>query len=608
MKANAEVLRTPRRSDRCTTFASAPTSDNLNPSAGNARFAYLPDLWIEGESAMPPVSPKPSSERNIALCYVRRSVVRTEKHLATVEIQRENIMRLCEHYGWTPEWYEDVEGHKSAMHEKNRPGWLALKARLGGLDVATVVVNDLSRLQRNRVRLMRFIRYLRFRHIRLVLADQFPPIDLTTRQGRDYLELIASYDQWYSAEIAYRRKAHIQNKKSKHKTVGLPPFGTVRNTEGYLIPSTEGVWLLPDGTWEAGDIRKDGPISGRVWRGYFECAGFILEMFVEGRVPHEICQRLTQGGFAFADRYKRPALLETRDILRITHNWVEYGGGIMDRSAVKRHYDEMEIRSIELHPEHSVFDTELLYRVGETIVARSERKNAHKRRNEPTESTYSFTGVFFCSHCYRLAKQQNNPRLISRLLAHRRGKYFVHLGGLQCGRERAQVSQYRLEYEFLEIVKRLALKDPDLNPALTYLETSFENVDAEAFEKEKAAALKHCGRKLDAIRHVYCEGDMSREEYHFRKAEIEEEINHWQAKPGIVEPQHVRKLMAADTVGNLLATWKTSSEAQRNRMAKKLFKYLVYDLDKQKIVAFKLTPAFEPHLVLEERSGSSRLL
>ncbi|NLF79241.1 MAG: recombinase family protein [Chloroflexi bacterium] len=67
-----------------------------------------------------------SAPAQIALCYVRQSFTRDETDKDSPERQRANIERACQENGWTPEWYEDAEGHKSARTVKNRPGWLAL--------------------------------------------------------------------------------------------------------------------------------------------------------------------------------------------------------------------------------------------------------------------------------------------------------------------------------------------------------------------------------------------------------------------------------------------------------------------------------------------------
>ena len=85
---------------------------------------------------------------NVALCYIRQSQTRNDEDTNSPVRQRANITMVCEKYGWTPEWFEDAEGHKSGRDIKNRPGWLALQARLGDPDVIALVANDLSRLHR----------------------------------------------------------------------------------------------------------------------------------------------------------------------------------------------------------------------------------------------------------------------------------------------------------------------------------------------------------------------------------------------------------------------------------------------------------------------------
>ncbi len=49
----------------------------------------------------------------VALCYVRKSWTRDETDQISPERQRSHIQAVCDANGWTPEWYEDTEGHKS---------------------------------------------------------------------------------------------------------------------------------------------------------------------------------------------------------------------------------------------------------------------------------------------------------------------------------------------------------------------------------------------------------------------------------------------------------------------------------------------------------------
>ena len=97
---------------------------------------------------MPSPDRSTNAPRSIALCYVRLSMSRDESDLNSPERQRANIQAECDRRGWIAEWHQDVEGHKSGTKEENRPGWLALKARLADPDVVGIIANDLSRLHR----------------------------------------------------------------------------------------------------------------------------------------------------------------------------------------------------------------------------------------------------------------------------------------------------------------------------------------------------------------------------------------------------------------------------------------------------------------------------
>src|SRR5690349_11103730 len=119
-------------------------------------------------------------ERKVALCYVRQSYTRDPNDMNSPERQSENIQRVCERNGWIPEWYRDTDGHKSGRHEKNRPGWLALKARLGDPDIAALVANDLSRLHRKGWRVGDLIDYVEEHGVHLVLAAPGRELDMSS--------------------------------------------------------------------------------------------------------------------------------------------------------------------------------------------------------------------------------------------------------------------------------------------------------------------------------------------------------------------------------------------------------------------------------------------
>ena len=539
-----------------------------------------------------------TTERTVALCYVRRSWVKDAKDMVSPEIQRRNIQRICEAHEWTPEWYEDAEGHKSGMYEKNRPGWLALKARLADGDVAALVANDLSRLHRKGWRIGDLLDFVDQHGIKLLLADPSKQIDFSTPHGRMIAQLSAIFDEWYVMDVSMRRKANIAYRKSQNKTVGLPPFGTKRNDTGYLIPSDDGVWLMPDGTWIAGKQGDDAPSHATVWRGYYNCAQQILKEFSEGKTRARICDELTAQGFAFRGRNGLPSPLETDDIRRITHNWVEYGGRVIDSHAKSRRYEEMDLSTLAPDPERTVFDPALLMAVGRQLVARSTRQLGKGRRR--SRQVYPLSSLIYCAHCQSLASKQQNDTLKTRLIGgSKKQNYYVHRAGIQCGRTRNQIPRHVLETEFLGLIRLLTV-DTDLTDSMLRLaaETHPAASDDTDIEALRNTAIAKCRRKLEAAKNLYADGEITREEYLKRKDQSEREIAHWRAYTTQTQRLVTEMMMCMDAVSKLSQLWDGSANEDRNRMAHALFDYIVFDLDKRRIVDFKLKPWMDEFLVL----------
>lgn len=92
---------------------------------------------------------------------------------------------------------------------------------------------------------------------------------------------------------------------------------------------TCGAWLLPDGTFTPGheSEKANPPVEGAVWRGYFECARRILELYAEDRHGREvIAYRIAEEGWAYRDRKQQSRPINEDDIRRVTCNWREYAG------------------------------------------------------------------------------------------------------------------------------------------------------------------------------------------------------------------------------------------------------------------------------------------
>jgi DNA invertase Pin-like site-specific DNA recombinase len=313
-------------------------------------------------------------KRTVALCYIRQSQTRDENDMDSPDRQRANIQIACDQNGWAPEWYEDAEGHKSGTKVTNRPGWMALHARLGDPDVAALVANDLARLHRKGWRVGELLDFVDEHGVKLVLAAPGKQMDFSTPQGRIVAQLSAIFDEWYAVDIAQRAKDSISHRKRRGITVGLPPFGTVRDDNGYLTPSGEGARLPPDRTYATGNQHKP-PMPRAIWRGYFECAEYILKSYAINRHGIDaIAYKMQTEGWPFRDRHGNPRPIHSEDIRRVISNWAEYGGHVSQRRARERHALDLKIDKIDLIEERSVFPVELLYRVAQVRRERSIRR------------------------------------------------------------------------------------------------------------------------------------------------------------------------------------------------------------------------------------------
>lgn len=193
---------------------------------------------------MPPrKAAKTVQQRNIALCYIRQSYTEDEEDKASPDRQRALIAARVEQEGWIAEWYEDVEGHKSARFVNNRPAWLQLKKRLSDPDVIALVTLDLARLHRKGWRIGDLLDQLETDGVRLVFTRQGYELDTSTYNGKFVAQITAMLDEAYAEDVSRRTKAAVAFLKAQGKNVGRPPFGTIRTKEGYLEPSRMGFGL-----------------------------------------------------------------------------------------------------------------------------------------------------------------------------------------------------------------------------------------------------------------------------------------------------------------------------------------------------------------------------
>lgn len=542
-------------------------------------------------------------ERNIALCYIRQSYTRDDDDKNSPERQRANIEQVCRENGWIPEWYEDADGHKSGRTVKNRPGWLALEKRLGDADVIALVANDLARLHRKGWRVGDLIERLERFGVSLVLAAPNRQIDTSTPMGKIFVQFAAIFDEYYAEDISQRAKDSIQYRKARGISVGKPPFGTVRGADGYLRPSPDGAWLLPNGKFVAGSV-DDRPEEGAIWRGYYECAHLILSLYAENRMGLEsIAYTMNENGWAFCDRYGNPRMVTRDDVRRVVGNWPEYGGMVMDQKSKDRPaYESPNVDELPLREDRAVFPLELVRAVAKVRADRTLRPVDRGVKREA--QAYALSGIAFCAHCDRLAAEDNNPDLRTRFTGRTDAngiRRYKHKTGVTCGCQNRSIPCDVLEEDFGRLLKLLTVNQEAID-LMTELAIQAENGsitdDEEDFERQKQEAIAKANRRIDAARNLYMDGDISREEYLLRKEQNEREIAHWQARTTETKQIALELGMCLEAIEKIARLWDVADDEDRQGMAQNLFEEVVVNVDTRRIESFKLKPWADRFLVL----------
>lgn len=500
--------------------------------------------------------------------------------------------------------YTDTEGHKSGRFVANRPGWLELEKRLGDPDVVAIVTYDLARIHRKGWRVGSLLEKLDHYGVGLVCTRPGYNIDTSTRNGKFMTQIMGMLDEAYAEDVSQRTKAAVAYLRAQGKSVGSPPFGTVRNEEGFLQPLTEGAWFVPETGHFVKAPQDTPPADGAVWRSYYECAAYILEIFAENSLGMEkIAYRLNTEGWPFRDRKGKPRPISQEDVRRVVSNWPEYGGLAPEKRAKDRSAYDDDTDPASLIAERAVFPLELLEEVALVRKERS-RKPADNGIQLRTR-TYPLRGVVYCAHCEAQAAEQDNAGLRTRLTGSvdpRGVARYKHKTGVSCGVTNRTVPADDIEGEVGRLLKLLTVRED----ALEYMtelamlsETGFAgDVEKEDLEKRKREEIALCQRRIDAAVHLYGDGRISREEYQRRVDDNERQIAHWQARTTETERKALELSMCLDAVNRISSVWDTADAEDRQGMIQHLFSEIVFDLDTRRIVSYKLKPWADDFLML----------
>lgn len=542
------------------------------------------------------------SIRNTALCYVRQSWTKSPDDISSPQRQQDIIRAYCEKFGWDMEWFIDADGHKSGRGEENRAEWMRLKGRLKDADVIALVVYDQSRVMRNVWRAGRLFEELPQYGVQLHIASNGRVVDITTADGRMSAFMQAFMDDWYAHDVSVRVKRMIEHRKSKNKTWAIPPFGTVRNKEGYLQLTTAGVWILPDGTIAPADDNQTIPAEGAVWRGYADCAQRILEKYAENMHGYNrTAEILASEQWYFKDRDGKPRLLSSDDIRRVTHNYPAYAGLVVEGKAKRRNSSKIDNPEAILYDTgRAVFPLDLLRRVAEV----QKKRSVTTRPTGAVKKAHNFIlhRLVYCAHCEEQAIAHQNPKAQTRLMGwNQNGKLrYRHAEGIQCGCRKRSILASIIEEQFIALMESLSFAT-DVNQLMEQyallLSHPQDDKSAVEVEEKRRIGIATAKRKLDNNLFLFKEGTIAREEYLLTKNLVERDLSHYEIMTSDTEKQAIALTRTMQAFQQLRQVLQESDATEVQRYVHELFDKIIFDLDKQRIVGFRLQAWADSYLV-----------
>lgn len=536
-------------------------------------------------------------KKQVALGYIRLSQTRDKSDLNSVERQKANIKKVCDANNWTLELYEDADKHKSGTSVKERLEWQRLEARLLDNDVVALVANDMSRIHRKMWRVGQLIEKLENNKIILVLADDKRWIDFNNSNDVAQIKLMGWFDEQYADDARKRAESSVRYRRENGITIGMPPFGTTRDENKMLIRTLEGAWLLADGAFQAG-AGNTIPEENAVWRAYADATLRVLEIYVQGHIGYKkISNMMNDDLWAYRNRYGIPVRFDPEAIRRIISSWDIYAGNVPEEKARNRAMSRNEYETIvsKLKPEKAVFPFELLVNVGDVIVRRSKGKRlidyGVRRKTYP----YTLQGILYCAHCEKTAKFKSDATFRTKLGGIHanlgKGRY-RHREHDNCDVEKRSIKMDIADERVFELIKLLEINKTELKRVISLAQSFFEDDNVQdshqQFEQERSKAIAKCERAKRVARADFIDKHITEKEYVSRLESLDDEIRLWESRTSDVEKVQVELSNCLNKISEITKLWETATPEAKQQFVQSLFDEIVFDLDKERIVDFKL--------------------
>lgn len=476
--------------------------------------------------------------QDVALIYVRKSIVRSKADEQSPERQRALCVEEATRRGLRPEVYPDAHGHRSGRSEKHRPAFRRLKAQLGRPEVKAVIVSALDRLSRSPKDFFGFLALLQEHEVDLVsLREQF---DTSTAIGKAFVSIIMIVAALESDIASERMTAALQYRRDQGIHRGNAPFGMSRNEEGVL-----------EGDRDA------------------EAVTTILETYTQGDLGFQALANYVNAiPLRFRDRYDRRLPFTADRIRAVISNVLVYSGLIpairsgdmslpddldTSRSLVDQMAERYQAVEGKIEP---IITCDLAERVLATRLSR------HELRVVSSTRTFILTPAL---HCHMCGGEMRG-------YVHRDKPFYKHKSKT-CSPGHGQHNAEELEQKALALFHGLTLP-----PELTDLigEKVRERLRQQPENAEVRQALETLQGKMDRLKELYIEGDLDYKEYTARRTELQIATEAWASKLGPLDYDVTRILDQLDDLAPLLAR---GTPGQQKRAINAVFERIDVGLD-----------------------------
>ncbi len=245
------------------------------------------------------------TQRGVGLCYNRKSQVRGIDDTDSLAGYEAIAEKECRERDLTPEWYRDVEGHRSGRSTKARTDYRRMLGRIGDPDVGAVFAAMQDRVSRCVLDTAELMERCQKHGVHFIFPQSGIDTSRTgwTATAVAQINMQAVFAQYYSDDVRDKMLMKIDDYRKDGIVWSKPPFGAVRQGTGKRAVFVKS---------------KDYPAM-------VAC----LEIYAEGKSYSETSELLELRGFRHRGRNKSEKPFTTEAVRTIVGNILFYCGYVV---------------------------------------------------------------------------------------------------------------------------------------------------------------------------------------------------------------------------------------------------------------------------------------